>query len=52
MIIYALNPLNISFNIFINYFWYYAIAIAGFIITGIIILYLLKLKILLESFLH
>ena len=40
MIIYALNPVNISFNIFINYFWYYAIAICGFIITGIIILYL------------
>ena len=44
MIIYALNPVNISFNIFINYFWYYALAIAGFIITGIIILYLLNTK--------
>ena len=32
MIIYALNPVNISFSIFINYFWYYAIAIVGFII--------------------
>ena len=27
MIIYALNPVNISFNIFLNYFWYYALAI-------------------------
>ena len=44
MIIYALNPVNISFNIFINYFWYYAIAIGGFMITGIIILYLLNTK--------
>ena len=44
MIIYALNPVNISFNIFINYFWYYAIAICGFIFTGIIILYLLNTK--------
>ena len=44
MIIYALNPLNISFNIFINYFWYYALAIGGFMITGVIILYLLNTK--------
>ena len=44
MIIYALNPVNISFNIFINYFWYYALAIVGFMITGIIILYLLNTK--------
>ena len=44
MIIYALNPVNISFNIFMNYFWYYFLAITGFIITGIIILYLLNTK--------
>ena len=44
MIIYALNPANISFNIFLNYFLYYALAIVGFIITGIIILYLLNTK--------
>ena len=44
MIIYALNPVNISFNIFLNYFWYYALAISGFMITGIIILYLLNTK--------
>ena len=44
MIIYALNPVNISFNIFLNYFWYYALAIGGFMITGIIVLYLLNTK--------
>ena len=44
MIIYALNPVNISFNIFLNYFWLYALAIIGFIITGILILYLLNTK--------
>ena len=44
MIIYALNPVNISFDIFLNYFWYYALAIGGFIITGIIILYLMNTK--------
>ncbi len=44
MIIYALNPVNISFDIFINYFWYYAIAIFGFMIIGTIILYLLNTK--------
>ena len=41
MIIYALNPVNISFDIFINYFWYYALAILGFMIIGTITLYLL-----------
>ena len=30
MIIYALNPANISFDIFKNYFWYYLIAIVCF----------------------
>ena len=49
MIIYALNPVNISFNIFLNYFWYYAIAICGFIITGILIYIFLILKILLGA---
>ena len=34
MIIYALNPVNISFNIFLNYFWYYALAIIGFMLTN------------------
>ena len=43
MIIYALNPVNISFNI-LNYFWYYALAIIGFMITGVIILFFIKTK--------
>ena len=40
MIIYALNPVNISFNIFVDYFLYYLIAICCFIIVGVVILYL------------
>jgi malate permease and related proteins len=40
MIIYSLNPVNISFDIFKNYFWYYFIAIALFSLVGIMILYL------------
>ena len=44
MIIYALNPINITFEIFKNYFWYYFIAIISFSIVGIIILYLQKTK--------
>ena len=44
MIIYALNPVNISFNIFLNYFWYYALAIVGFMITGVVILSFLNTK--------
>ena len=44
MIIYALNPINISFDIFKSYFWYYLIAIFGFFIIGYIFLFLLKTK--------
>ena len=44
MIIYSLNPVNISFEIFKNYFWYYFIAIAAFSLVGIIILYLQNTK--------
>ena len=44
MIIYSLNPVNISFEIFKNYFWYYFIAILAFSIVGIIILYLQNTK--------
>ena len=44
MIIYALNPVNISFDIFLDYFWYYLIAIGAFIIVGTILLYLLNTK--------
>ena len=44
MIIYALNPANISFDIFKNYFWYYLIAIVCFFIVGIIFLYIQNTK--------
>ena len=44
MIIYALNPVNISFNVFTSYFWYYLIAIACFVIVGIIFLFLQNTK--------
>ena len=44
MIIYALNPTNISFEIFKNYFWYYLIAIACFFVVGIIFLYIQNTK--------
>ncbi len=44
MIIYALNPLNTSFDTFKNYFGYYLIAIGGFIIIGLIFLTILNTK--------
>ena len=44
MIIYALNPVNISFDIFKNYFWYYLIAIFCFFVVGIIFLYIQNTK--------
>ena len=44
MIIYALNPINISFDIFKSYFWYYLIAIFCFFIIGSIFLFFLKTK--------
>ena len=44
MIIYALNPENITFEIFKSYFWYYLLAIVGFIIIGIFFLFLQNTK--------
>ena len=44
MVIYALNPANISFDIFKSYFCYYAIAIFCFAVVGILVLYILKTK--------
>ena len=44
MIIYALNPKFISLNIFINYFWYYLLAIFLFSIVGLIFLFFLQTK--------
>ena len=44
MILYALNPVNISFNVFKYYFGYYVIAIIGFILIGIICLFIQNTK--------
>ena len=44
MIIYALNPLNITFDVFKNYFGYYIIAIIGFCIIGAIFLFFQNTK--------
>ena len=44
MILYALNPLNISFDIFKSYFWYYLVAIGCFFVIGFIFLYILRTK--------
>ena len=35
IVIYSLNSTNISFNIFKDYFWYYAIAIFAFFFSWI-----------------
>ena len=42
MIIYALNPVNISFTVFINYFWYLCNRNCWVHYCWIIILFLLK----------
>ena len=44
MILYALNPINISFDIFKYYFGYYVIAIIGFILIGILCLFIQNTK--------
>ena len=44
MILYALNPVNISFDVFKYYFGYYVIAIIGFILIGILCLFILNTK--------
>ena len=44
MILYALNPINISFDVFKYYFGYYVIAIIGFILIGIICLFIQNTK--------
>ena len=44
MVIYSITSTGITFEQYTNYFIYYLIAIAGFGLTGIIILYLLKTK--------
>ena len=44
LIIYALNPANISFEIFKSFFWYYLVAIALFSIVGIFFLFIQNTK--------
>ena len=44
MIIYALNVKNITFHTFVDYFWYYLLAIVGFAIIGVIFLFFVKSK--------
>tara|TARA_Y100001958_G_C21112291_1_gene458849 strand:- start:86 stop:988 length:903 start_codon:yes stop_codon:yes gene_type:complete len=44
MIIYALNPINISFQVFKDFFWYYLVAIGCFFIVGVIFLFVQKTK--------
>ena len=44
MIIYALNVKNITFQTFVDYFWYYLLAIFGFAIIGVIFLFIVKSK--------
>ena len=44
MIVYALNVKNINFQTFVDYFWYYLIAICGFTLIGVIFLYFIKSK--------
>jgi len=44
IVIYSLNSINISFDTFKDYFWYYLVAIFGFFIVGSIFLYLQKTK--------
>jgi len=44
MIIYALNVKNITFQTFVDYFWYYLLAIFGFAIIGVIFLFFVKSK--------
>ena len=44
LILYALNIKNISFDIFSNYFRYFLLAIVGFFLVGVIILFILKTK--------
>ena len=44
MVIYSITSTGITFEQYTSYFIYYLIAIAGFGLTGLIILYLLKTK--------
>jgi len=44
MIIYSITSTDISFNIFMDYFWYYSVAMVIFTLIGIVFLFFLKTK--------
>ena len=44
MVIYSITSTGITFEQYTSYFVYYLIAIIGFTLTGLLILYLLKTK--------
>ena len=44
MVIYAITSTGIDFQIFKDYFFFYLLAILGFIILGIVILFMLNTK--------
>jgi len=44
MIIYSITSTDISFNIFMEYFWYYSVAMVIFTLIGIVFLFFLKTK--------
>ena len=48
MVFYAVTTTGITFNIFVEYFWYSVIAIFGFAITGVIFLKFLNKDIVTE----
>ena len=48
MVFYAVTTTGISFNIFIEYFWYSLLAITGFALTGVIFLKFLNKDIISE----
>jgi malate permease and related proteins len=48
MVFYSITTTGITFEIFVNYFWYALLAICGFTLTGIIFLFILKKEIIRE----
>jgi len=48
MVFYSITTTGITFEIFVNYFWYALIAIIGFSLIGIVFLFVLKKEIIRE----
>ena len=48
MVFYSITTTGITFEIFVNYFWYALLAIIGFSLIGIIFLFILKKEIIRE----